>query len=115
MNGQRGQAAIETLIAAPLVVITIAIGGFLMYLCFAKTWMTRSAREAAACLVSTANKSRCRQRLEGTLKTGLIFGRTEILVFRTSESGSRVEVSLDATTPLMPAQLIVQSFFPRKI
>ena len=115
MKNERGQATIETLVAAPIVAITLGTGFFLLYLCFAKTWMTRSSREAAACLVSTQSKSRCRHRFDETLATGLIFGRTEILRFDTSGIGSRVEVALDASTLLMPAQMTARSSFPRQL
>lgn len=119
----RGQAAIEMIVAAPILAIVIGLGGHLLYLGFAKIWMTRSAREAAACLVTSELKSRCRERFEATLETGLIFGRAEIVKFESLLIGSRVEISFDANSRYFPwaeypeksSQLNIQSTFPRKL
>lgn len=118
---QRGQALIETLVAAPMVAVVIAIGFYLMYLAFAQAWMARSSREAAACLVSNVSQSRCRARLESTLAVGILFGRADIDEFRTGDSGSHVQVSFDARTSFLStddrsrSRLTAKSSFPRRL
>ena len=41
-TNQRGQALIETVCAASIVALVIALGIYLMYLAFAQAWMARS-------------------------------------------------------------------------
>ena len=120
---QRGQALIETLVAAPMVAVVIAIGFYLMYLAFAQAWMARSSREAAACLVTNVSPARCRTRLERTLAVGILFGRADIDEFRTGEGGSHVQVSFEARTSFLsaenaarsPSRLTAKSSFPRRL
>ncbi len=122
-TNQRGQALIETVCAAPIVAIVIALGIYLMYLAFAQAWMARSAREAAACLVTNVSPARCRTRLETTLAVGILLGRANIDEFRTGERGSHVQVSFDAQTSFLlpenaarsPARLTAKSSFPRRL
>ena len=92
--GQRGSAAIETLIAAPIAALVITTGSSLLYLSFAKAWLARSAREGAVCLVTPASKAECRFKLRRTLEIGLPFGKFEIEKFREDRFGSEVETSL---------------------
>ncbi len=120
---QRGQALVETVCAASIVAIVIALGFYLMYLAFAQAWMTRSSREAAACLVTAVSPARCRARLEATLAVGILFGRAEIDEFRVAAGGSHVQVSVDARTSFLSAEnasrsvtrLTARSSFPRRL
>lgn len=120
ITSQRGQAALESVLAAPLVAIVLGVGFYLMYLCFAQQWMNRSVREAAACLVTRASVHQCRSRLQATLKVGLPFGNAEIDVFQRGRTGARVQVSFDAYTRFisdsrLPQQLVATGFFPSEL
>jgi hypothetical protein len=129
---QRGSALIETLFAAPIAAVVVGVGFYLMYLAFAQAWIERAAREAALCLVtrttrtSLASSSRngsitaCRQRLESTLRAGLLLGPADIEVFRVGITRSRVQISLDTHTALIspdnaPTRLHAKSSFPRRL
>ena len=117
MMNSRGQAAVEVLFAAPIIAIVFGVGFYLMYLTFAQAWLTRSAREAAACLVTNVPQSRCREKLQSTLTIGILFGRAEIDTFRSGADGSHVRVSFAARTrflddDILPRRLIGESSFP---
>ncbi len=92
---ERGSALIETLVAAPIIAIVLMTGSLLMYRWLAEVWMTRAAREAAVCLTSQVRASRCKQKLETTLKIGLPFGRAEIDECRLRSRDANVRLSLD--------------------
>lgn len=93
LRSQRGSAIVEMVFAFPVVAVVLSIGGFLLYLAFAKIWITRAVREASVCLVSPVTETRCRHRFERTLKVGLPVGSIEIEEFDKGVSGSSVEVS----------------------
>ncbi len=105
---------IETLLAAPVVTTVILGGSILMYRWFAEVWMTRAAREAAVCLTSPMSASRCRSRLESTLKAGLPFGRAEIEELRLQKRNSIVRLSL-GLLPVRGAKVEIETevSFPR--
>jgi hypothetical protein len=86
---------IETLIAAPIVVVVVVVGSALLYRWFAEAWMTRASREAAVCLVGPRTTTACRQKLEASLRRGLIFNRAMIAEFRRTATASRVRVTLE--------------------
>jgi hypothetical protein len=91
---QNGTAALESVLLLPILGILILGSAGILYMSFAKIWLDRAAREAAVCLASPSPPNRCRARLETTLKAALPIGRTEILVFRSDRTGSRVSLQL---------------------
>lgn len=120
ISNSRGQAVIETIVAAPVVAIVIGVGFYLLYLAFAQSWMTRSSREAAVCLVTSSTLSRCRDRFEETLAVGIPFGETRIEEFRLSAKGSRVQVSLETRPEFLASatpftKITAKSSIPRRL
>lgn len=91
---QNGSAVVESMLSIPIVGFLVIGGSAILYLSFAKVWLNRGAREAAICLASPSPPNRCRNKLESTLKAGLPFGQTEITVFRSDRSGSKVSLLL---------------------
>lgn len=91
---QRGNSLIETVLIAPVLGMCIAGSAVMIYLAHAKIWMSRSAREAAVCLASPSPPSRCRGRLESTIRIGLPIGATEIREFQSSRTQTRVSLRL---------------------
>lgn len=85
---------LEILCATSVVALVLVVGFFLLYLLFAKAWITRSAREAAVCLATSSPLHECRARLRKTLEVGLPFGRFEIEECRRDHSQSSVVVEL---------------------
>lgn len=108
LRSMRGQALIEFLVAAPVVALVIAGGASLLYLGFAKAWITRAAREGAICLQTPITKSECRARIERTLASGLPFGEFKIDEFQKTQSFTRVRIVLDfdRTSKIPGAQLV---------
>lgn len=95
IRNERGSAMIELTVAGSIIALVLGLGFYLLYLSYAKAWMTRSVREAAVCLVTPETSRRCREKLEMTLKAGLPFGHFDVTEFRVADSASNVEVSLD--------------------
>jgi hypothetical protein len=85
---------IELIFAVPIVVMVVSGGACLLYLCFAKVWITRAAREGAICLASQLSKQKCRSRIDETLKVGLPFGVSSITELQTFGDLTRVHIEL---------------------
>ncbi len=128
LHNQRGSTLVETALAAPVIGMILVACAVLLYLAFAKVWMNRAAREAAICLASPSPPSRCRIRLENTLKAGLPIGQTEVREFRNSRYQTRVSLRMsfgriealadahtDAPTPTIESSATFRKprFFPR--
>ncbi len=96
LRSQRGQGVVELVVAAPIVASILAGGAILLYISFAKAWMTRAAREGAVCLQSPTRKSVCRSRVEQTLSVGLPFGAASIDEFQRHSSTARVQIVFHA-------------------
>ncbi|CAN5468319.1 hypothetical protein BH10BDE1_BH10BDE1_25570 [soil metagenome] len=117
LRSMRGQALIELLVAAPVVALVIAGGVSLLYLGFAKAWITRAAREGAICLQTPITKSECRTRIERTLASGLPFGQIKIDEFQKTPNFTRVRIVLDfdRTSKISEAQLVEGAVSVRNI
>jgi hypothetical protein len=94
LQNQRGTSMIETVILAPVFGIMIGLGAVMIYVAYAKVWMSRNAREAAVCLASPSPPSLCRSRLERDLRLGLPFGAPEIREFKSTFNWTRVSLRL---------------------
>lgn len=124
LRNERGSTLVEVVLTAPLIGMAVVACAVLLYLAFAKIWMNRAAREAAICLASPSPPSRCRNRLENTLKLGLPIGRIEIREFQNSRFQTRVSLQMSIgqteTTEISRPTTIESSatfkkprFFPR--
>ena len=103
-RNNRGSALIETLAMAPVVALVLGLGASVVYLVFAKVWLTRSAREAAVCLVSTERPTTCRHRLQLTLEAALPWGAIEIAEFRKTRRAAYVTIAAGFPVPAAERQ-----------
>lgn len=101
LRNQRGQATIEIAVAAPIVALFFLGMTYLLYLGFAKIWLTRSSREGAVCLVTQASSQNCRSRLNSTLRSALPYGNFEIAEFFVGPHEAQVKIFFNASTEFL--------------
>lgn len=101
-HSDRGQAVIETLVVSTVIAATLGFGFHLLYVAFAKAWITRAVREAAVCLTTSEHTSSCRTRLQSTLDLGLPFGNVQIDDFHRRLAESQASIRFECRFPLGP-------------
>lgn len=79
VRGERGTAAIESMVAVSFLVTAIPLGLAVMYFSFARVWIDRNAYEALICLSTSASESKCRDDFRASLARVLHIGRLQSL------------------------------------
>lgn len=91
-QGERGSAAIESLMAIGILSVAIPAGFAVMYFSFARVWIDRNAYEALICLSTSAPESKCRDDFRAAIDRTLHFGRLQSLHLQRLPSAARIDL-----------------------
>ncbi|MES2857348.1 MAG: hypothetical protein V4692_15870 [Bdellovibrionota bacterium] len=90
---ERGSVLIEAMASTGFAALVLSGGLALCFFLFARTWLKRSAYEAAVCLATGAQTQMCERDMRGSIDLGLPVGRLEVNEFRADKTAASVRLS----------------------
>jgi hypothetical protein len=109
---ERGSMMLESLLATTVLTLVITGGLALMYLCYVRVWIDRTAYEAAICLASSSNIGAdrmvpttfpCEQAARAAVSAALPIGKIKSLLLQRSSSQAQAQARLVFEIEGLPA------------